>query len=237
MNDEARHRRRSVAIRFGIAVAMVAVLALATLPLVSFFGDPDHVAQLIDDAGPWGPIVFILIQIGQVFAAPIPGQVTGFVGGFLFGPVLGSVYATIGGTIGCTLVFVLSRRLGRPFVERFVKAKTLDRFDYFTQSGGPLVLLLIFLVPIFPDDLICYVAGLTKIPLSRLILVAMVGRIPGYVVFSLTGSGAAQSNLTLVTVLVVAVVALAAIAYWQRHRIERFLKRLSGTGQAGAGDS
>jgi len=228
-----RHRRRTVAIRFGIAIAMLGVLALASLPLVAFFGDPDRVAKLIDNAGPWGPVVFILIQIGQVFAAPIPGQVTGFVGGFLFGPVLGSVYATIGGTIGCTLVFVLSRRLGRPFVERFVKAKTLARFDYLTESGGPLVLLIIFLVPIFPDDLICY--GLTRIPLSRLILVALAGRIPGYIVFSVTGSGAAQNNLTLVIVLVVGVVAVAAIAYWQRHRIERFLKRLSGTGQSGAG--
>lgn len=237
MNDEARHRRRTIAIRFGIAVAVVGVLALASLPLISFLGDPARVTALIDNAGPWGPIVFILIQIGQVFAAPIPGQVTGFVGGFLFGPVVGSIYATIGGTIGCTLVFILSRRLGRPFVERFVKAKTLDRFDYFTESGGALVLLIIFLVPIFPDDLICYVAGLTKIPLSRLILVALVGRIPGYVVFSVTGSGAAQSNLTLVIVLVVAVVALAAIAYWQRHRIERFLKRLSGTDRTEAGDS
>lgn len=230
---ERRRRRRTVAIRFGIAVVIVGVLALASLPLVSFFGDPDRVTKLIEDAGAWGPILFILIQIGQVFAAPIPGQVTGFVGGFLFGPTLGAIYATIGGTIGCTLVFVLARRLGRPFVERFVNPKTLDRFDYFTESGGPLVLLIIFLVPIFPDDLICYIAGLTRIPIHRLVLVALVGRIPGYVVFSLTGSGAAQANLTLVIVLVAGVAVLAAIAFWQRHRIERFLKRLAGTDNSG----
>ena len=168
-----------------------------------------------------------------MFAAPIPGQVTGFVGGFLFGPVLGAVYATI----GCTLVFMLARRLGRPFVERFVKPRTLYRFDYFTESGGPLVLLLIFLVPIFPDDLICYIAGLIRIPIHRLVLVAFVGRIPGYAIFSLTGSGAAESNLTLVVVLIVAVLLLAAIAFWQRHRIERFLKRLSGTDQDPAGQA
>ena len=232
-----RHRWRTVAIRFGIAIAVLAALAAASLPLVSFFGDPDRVTQLIEDAGPRGPILFILIQIGQVFAAPIPGQVTGFVGGFLFGPVLGAVYATIGGTIGCTIVFMLARHLGRPFVERFVKPRTLDRFDYFTESGGPLVLLLIFLVPIFPDDLICYIAGLTRIPIHRLVLVAFVGRNPGYAIFSLTGSGAAESNLTLVVVLIVAVVLLAAIAFWQRHRIERFLKRLSGTDQDPAGQA
>jgi uncharacterized membrane protein YdjX (TVP38/TMEM64 family) len=230
LNDTgAAHRRRTVAIRFGVGVAILGVLALASLPLLAFFGDPDRVTRLIEDAGPWGPAVFILIQIGQVFAAPIPGQVTGFVGGFLFGPLLGAVYTTIGGTIGSTLVFVLSRRLGRPFVERFVPQRVLARFDYLTESGGPLILLVIFLVPIFPDDLICYIAGLTRIPLHRLILVALVGRIPGYAIFSLTGGSAARSDLTLAIVLAATVAVLAALALWQRHRIERFLKRLSGS--------
>ena len=120
-----------------------------------------------------------------MFAAPIPGQITGFVGGFLFGAALGTVYATIGGTIGCSLVFILARRFGRPFVEGFVSTKITDRFDYISDHGGAWVLLLIFVVQIFPDDLICYLSGLTRIPLRQLILVALVGRIPGYLLFSL----------------------------------------------------
>lgn len=224
---ERKARRHTIIIRFAIAVAVLAVLALASLPLISFFGDPQRVSDFIAGAGPWGPVVFILIQIGQVFAAPIPGQVTGFVGGFLFGPLWGSVYATIGGTIGCTLVFVLSRRLGRPFVERFVKPSILNRFDFLTENNGVWVLLAIFVVPIFPDDLICYVAGLTRIPLRQLILVAFVGRIPGYVAFSLTGAGFAQSNVTLVIVIAAIIVIAAGVAFWQRARIEAFLRRIA----------
>jgi uncharacterized membrane protein YdjX (TVP38/TMEM64 family) len=234
---ERARRRRTIAIRFAVAAVVIGVLALATLPLISFFGDPKKVEQLITNAGAWGPLVFILIQIGQVFAAPVPGQVTGFVGGFLFGAGLGTLYSTIGGVIGCTLVFLLSRRLGRPFVERFVRKKTLDRFDYLSDSGGQLVLLIIFLVPIFPDDLICYIAGLTRIPISRLVLITLIGRIPGYAVFSLTGAGAAQSNLTLVTIVAVTIAVTAGLAFWQRHRIERFLKRLSATDRDGAGSA
>jgi uncharacterized membrane protein YdjX (TVP38/TMEM64 family) len=122
---------------------------------------------------------------------------------------------------------VLSRKLGRPFVERFVSPKILNRFDFLTEHGGVLALLLIFLVPIFPDDLICYVAGLTRIPLMQLILVAFFGRIPSYVLFSLTGAGMAQSNIALVIVIVAVVAVVAAIAFWQRARIEQFLRRLS----------
>lgn len=219
--------RHVIAVRVGIGLVVVAVLALASLPLISFFSEPDQVTTFIENAGPWGPVVFVLIQIGQVFAAPIPGQVTGFVGGYLFGSVLGTVYAAIGGTIGCALVFVLSRRLGRPFVERFVKRDVLDRFDFITQAHGALVLLVIFLFPIFPDDLICYLAGLTRIPLRRLILVAMIGRIPGYAVFSATGAGVAESNVVLVGVIVAVGVVAAGIALWQRKRVMELLQRLA----------
>ncbi len=166
--SDQEKQRRGIAIRFGIVAAIIGVAALASLPLLSFF-DAERISSLIDGAGPWGPIVFILIQIGQVFAAPIPGQITGFVGGFLFGTALGTVYATIGGTIGCSLVFILARRFGRPFVEGFVSTKITDRFDYISDHGGAWVLLLIFVVPIFPDDLICYLFGLTRILLRQLI--------------------------------------------------------------------
>jgi uncharacterized membrane protein YdjX (TVP38/TMEM64 family) len=198
---------RSFAIRVSVAVVVVGLLALAAIPLVSFF--------------------FILIQIGQVFAAPIPGQVTGFIGGYLFGIAAGTAYATIGGTIGCSLVFVLSRRLGRPFVQRFVRSSILERFDFITSSHGAAVLFVIFLVPIFPDDLICYLAGLTRIPLRRLIVVALVGCIPGYAVFSATGAGVAGSNVVLVGILLGVAVTAVAVAFWQRKRIFIILQRLA----------
>lgn len=225
--QSGRQHRRVMAIRIAIIVAAVAVLVAAAIPLVSFFSEPDRVSAFIENTGPWGPVVFILVQIAQVFAAPIPGQITGFVGGFLFGAVPGTIYATIGGTIGCALVFILARRLGRPFVERFVKPDILERFDFISGRHGLLVLLLIFLIPIFPDDLICYVAGLTLIPIRRLILVALVGRVPAYYVFSLTGAGAAHDKLALVVTLVVLGLVAVGIALWQRNRILDFLRRLS----------
>ncbi len=225
--SEAKTPRHVIAVRVGIGLAIVAALALVSLPLISFFSEPDRVTDFIEGAGPWGPVVFVLVQIGQVFAAPIPGQVTGFVGGYLFGTFLGTGYAAIGGTIGCTLVFVLSRRLGRPFVERFVRREILQRFDFITEAHGVLALLVIFLVPIFPDDLICYLAGLTRIPLRRLILVAMIGRIPGYAVFSATGAGVAESNAVLVGVLVGVAVVAVGLALWQRKRVMQLLQHLA----------
>lgn len=76
----------------------------------------------------FAPIVFILIQIGQVVAAPIPGHITALLGGYLFGPVFGTMYSLVGVVIGSAIAFSLSRRYGRPAVERLLHRDIVERF-------------------------------------------------------------------------------------------------------------
>jgi len=53
------------------------------------FLSPKRLGEFIASFGPFAAIVFLVVQILQVVAAPIPGEVTGFVGGFLFGKIYG----------------------------------------------------------------------------------------------------------------------------------------------------
>jgi len=215
-----------VAITIGVLAALIGIVVLAW-PHLAVFGDPEKTRQLVKDAGPWGPLVFIGLQIVQVFFAPIPGQVTGLAGGYLFGTLWGTVYALIGATIGFTLIFLLVRRLGRPFVERFVDKKHLQKFDYIAGTNGAFVLFLVFLLPAFPDDLICFIAGLTKIRIRTLILISVIGRLPGYLVLSFSGAGVAENNIKLVAIILSIVMVISAVAFWQRKRLERFVRRLA----------
>lgn len=213
-----------------VALVVVAALVLGVMlawPYLATFSDPDEARAFIQSAGPLAPLVFIGLQMLQVFIAPIPGQVTGLVGGYLFGTFFGTLYTVIGATIGFTLIFLLARRLGRPFVERFVDKKHLEKFDYLAETRGTLVLFAIFLLPALPDDIICFIAGLTKIRIPVLILISVLGRLPGFLVLSLTGSGVAEGNVRLVATIAAIAAALGLIAFWQRARIERFVHRLS----------
>ncbi len=210
-----------------VTVVFIVTVIIFGRPLWELLSDTDKTRELITSAGPWGPLVFMALQILQVFVAPIPGQVIGFVGGYLFGTFWGTVYAMIGATIGFTAIFILARKLGRPFVERFVDQKTLQKFDYLTKNNGVFVLFLIFLLPALPDDLICFIAGLTNIKIKTLIIISLLGRLPGYLVLSFAGAGVAESNIQLVAIIISIAMAISALAFWQRARIERFIKRLS----------
>lgn len=196
-------------------------------PLVAMFRNPLRAREVIASGGPLGPLIFIGMQIAQVVIAPIPGQVTGFVGGFLFGSVWGTIYTMIGLTLGSTFVFWLARRLGRPFVERFVKKETVDRFDYLAHKHGVIVLFFVFLLPFFPDDMICYIAGLTRIRLRSFLVATTVGRLPSVFAINLAASGLAESKLRQVVAVVLAAAVVVVVCYWQRKRLELLMKRLS----------
>jgi len=157
-------------------------------PIGILFRDQEKLALLLQNWGKWAPFITISLHVLQVLTAPIPGTAIDAVNGLLFGPWLGTLYSMIGLMIGSMLVMILTRRFGRPIVERFVDPLTIERIDQLVQRRGSLVIFLIFLLPFLPDDAVCFLAGLTPIPLLELILLALAGRFPGVLVANLLGS-------------------------------------------------
>lgn len=193
-------------------------------PFFTVINNPEQARKMIIDAGAWGPFVFILMQIAQILIAPVPGQVVGLIGGYLFGPLLGLIYTLIGATIGFTIIFFLTKKLGRPFVERFVNKKVLDKFDHLIEEKGVMVFFLIFLLPAFPDDIISFIAGLTTIRIRTLVLISLAGRLPGYLILSLMGNGLSYENLSPVVVAFIVFALMFVIARWKRAWLREFVE-------------
>lgn len=227
--EQPRSRQKKKLILIGVLaiISLGVLIALYGRPLWELFSSRDRIEALVEDAGPWGPLVFILLQMVQVVAAPIPGQVTSFVAGFLFGTFWGTVYTMIGITIGFTLVIVLARKLGRPFVEYFVDKKKLEKFDYLAESQGVFIFFLMALLPFFPDDLICFIAGLTKIRIRTLVIVTFLGRLPGNIVYAFAGQGVAEANTRIIAPVIGVGLVLSGLVWWKRAQIEQFAQRLN----------
>jgi uncharacterized membrane protein YdjX (TVP38/TMEM64 family) len=193
--------------------------------LFEFYANRKAIAQYIKDAGPYGPIVFIILQGLQVVAAPIPGEATGILGGYLFGTLPGLIYSTIGLTLGSCLAFGLGRWLGLPFVRRFVRQETYHKFDFLTRAKGELVIFLLFLIPGFPKDILCFLLGASPLPFGTFFLVSTVGRIPGTWLLSIQGTQVRGHRYVSLFILlsVLAVALLVLHAY--RNRIFDWMKR------------
>ena len=211
------------------ARCLIALLVLAALivPLIlwrdqirAVFMEPQRLTAAVRSAGPWAPLAFIGLYVAQSIAAPIPGQALNFAAGYLFGLIPGILYSWLGLIIGTTAALLLARYLGRPLVQRLIAPAALEKMDRLAENRGLIFFFLVFLVPGLPDDIACFVAGLTSLPLLALIAVSAIGRLPSVVASVWLGTHAQQLPWQGWLILAGLTVALALAAWRYGERIQ-----------------
>ncbi len=202
--------------------------ALYATGLIDLLTNKNRLLQFIKENRAHAATIFIGLQVVQVVAAPLPGEVTGFVGGILFGPWWGVVYSTIGLTIGSWLAFMLARLLGRPIVERIASRETIERYDYVMKHKGLLLAFLMFLIPGFPKDILCYVLGLGHMQQRDFLIVSASGRLLGTVLLTIGGTFFRDAHYGALFTVVGISLAIILLVMIYRDRVERALQRISG---------
>ena len=170
-----------------IAIPII-LLILGYIFPSSFFLSQEKLRDFIEPFGIWAPVVLVLIQIVQVVLAPISHYVVGIVGGFLFGTWYGFILNLIGRAIGTLIAFYLGRKLGRKIIQKLVKSKTLEKYDKVFEKGK-IILFLIYVLPLFPDDEISYLAGFSSIKSKAFIPIMLLGHVGGSLGLAYIGSG------------------------------------------------
>ena len=196
-------------------------LTLAMLALIEWIG-VERIQQMIEDAGPLAPLVYILIKMATYIFAPLSSGPIQLSAGILFGFVPGLTYTMIGEVLGGSISFIIARKLGRPFVRRLVGEEGMGRVDRFVgQLGGwkALVYARLFLAAIY--DFISYAAGFTQtITLLQYVLVStFVGLIPTGLFVAAGTSLAGDRVLVLAFYGLLGLLSLIPLAInWLRHR-------------------
>jgi uncharacterized membrane protein YdjX (TVP38/TMEM64 family) len=214
-------------VRLGAVAGVLCVVAVVTalVGLVSerLLAEAPLRASL-ERAGPAAPVLFVFLQALQVVVAPVPGQLLAGVGGYVFGGLLGALYSMAGVCLGSSLVFALARRYGESLVARVLDERTRTRFERFGAENGVLTLFVFFLLPTFPDDALCVLAGLWRIRPRTFLAVLVVGRTPTFLAAAYAGrsleTGALGRFGLLLTALGVVVVAVYAGRDWIERRLE-----------------
>ncbi len=160
--------------------------------LYNLYQDQQEFKKTISSYGAYGPLAYILLQVLQVVIAPIPGGAIEFLGGVLFGVKAGFIYSMIGLTLGSWLAFSLARIFEKVAVEKFVSEQTMKKFDYLVEHQGAILSFILFLIPGFPKDALCYILGLTPMHLGIFLIISIVGRIPGTLIATLQGTKAIE---------------------------------------------
>lgn len=199
---------------------LIALLFYGYLFPSSFFSNQEIIRDYIKSFGIWAPVIFILIQILQVVLTPISHYAIGLAGGFIFGTWYGFVLNYVGRVIGHAIAFFLSRTIGRPIVKRLVKPKTLIKYDKFWEKGGSFVLFLIYYLPLFPDDEISYIAGISKMKFTPFLIANLLGHTGGALALAYLGNGIQLKTLTFAIVFFITGILAFVFSWiwWKKYR-------------------
>ncbi|EMF0284578.1 TVP38/TMEM64 family protein [Enterococcus hirae] len=140
------------------------------------FRSTTSLQRFIQQFGEYAVVIFILLQIIQVIIPILPGGISSVAGLLMFGNGWGLLYSCIGLIIGEAIGFLLVRYYGVSFVQLILSPKKYQKFDQLlTQKTKDIkkVLCLTMLIPFAPDDLVCLVAGLTKISFKEYIQIVL----------------------------------------------------------------
>lgn len=216
-----------------IWIAVLLVLIIAALAALYFWLDRNHYLEIFESMealqayvsgfGAWAPAVFILLQIIQVIAAPIPGNVTTLAGGALFGFWPALLYSTLAIFIGSLIAFGIGRFCGKPVVYKLASPQIVDKYLNVLASRQRLTLSLLFLFPFFPDDVLCLLAGLTGYSWGWFAVMILLTRPWGLVFSALIGSGSLVMPVWGWAILVVLAIAAMVLSIKYGSRLEDWL--------------
>jgi uncharacterized membrane protein YdjX (TVP38/TMEM64 family) len=197
-----------------------------TVKLYYILLDHHRLKEIIISFGAYSFLAFILLQVVQVVVAPIPGGAIEFLGGYIFGVKAGFFYSMVGLLLGSWLAFSLARIFEKWAVEKFVSEETRKKFDYLIGHEGVILSFLLFLIPGFPKDALCYILGLTPMHLGIFLVISTIGRLPGTLMATLQGAKAFDHQYKIFLILM-GISALVILAFYIYHdEIHNWVKKL-----------
>lgn len=151
---------------------VVTMIFVGTFFVLNLFGlfdglkDLSKIKQLILDAGAYGYVIYILLQLFQVIILPAPGFIFYLAGTAIYGPVQAFWISYASVVAGSVIAFYVGRLAGKPVVYWCVGKEATEKYVNILGNKGNFLFFLMQLLPFFPDDILCMVAGLTKMKFS-----------------------------------------------------------------------
>jgi uncharacterized membrane protein YdjX (TVP38/TMEM64 family) len=167
------------------AIALIAFIAAAVL-IVRFtpvrgYLTAEVLGRILEAAGVWGPILFILIYTAGVCLF-VPGTLLTALGAAIFGAYLGFVYVWAGAMLGASAAFWIGRTLGREFAASLIGDR-LRKYDEAIERNGFATVLYLRLV-YFPFTPMNFGMGLTRVRFRDYFLGTGLGIIVGTFIFT-----------------------------------------------------
>lgn len=224
-------RKLSYTLFIIFSICIICYVILYRLNILYIFSSVTTLKEYILSTEEKGVFVYILIQLLQVVFLPIPASVICIVGSLIYGPLLGGLYCSIGVLLGSYISFFIGKIFGYKLVSWIVGKENVDKYSEMLKKRGGFFLGLAFLLPMFPDDILCFIAGITNMQYKTFFWVTLITRPIGVICMAIFGSGyiipfSGWGLYVWAGILLVAVALVYIIFRWQDKMQEYILSKI-----------
>jgi uncharacterized membrane protein YdjX (TVP38/TMEM64 family) len=112
-------------------------------------------------------------------------------------------------------------------VEKFVNQNLVKKFAFLTTGTGATLCFLLFLIPGFPKDVLCYLLGLSRMRLRTFLVLSTLGRMPGTFLLTLQGASIRSQRYHTAGAIAATGVVIVFVGYLYRAQLYHWIKGLS----------
>ncbi len=186
--------------------------------------NPKKIKSIILSYGDYSIFAFLALQIIQVVAFFIPGEVMQIAGGYIYGAFLGGCLTLLGITLGSAVVYGISRSYGKPLVRKIISEKNLNYFDKLLKLGSiNYIVFLLYLIPGIPKDVLAYICGISDITFKNFMIYSTLGRIPGIFISTFFGARMYSGHKGILVAIAIIMSVLFIIGVFKGEKIVRGL--------------
>ena len=207
-------------ISYIILILIILFIAVSSYfsPSIKAYFTPTNLRQLLLNLGVWGYFAFIGLILISV-PTPLPSTPIILAGGYVYGPTIGITLALIAGAIGGSISFYLARYYGLPLINKIVDKHHIIHFNHVFKKRGESAALISFALPLFPNDVLTFLLGLTSISFLRFMLILTLGHIPRYFIVTILGNDL-FTGITIRTILVLLLAGIFILISIFREKIK-----------------
>ncbi|MBR1925311.1 MAG: TVP38/TMEM64 family protein [Clostridia bacterium] len=195
------------------------------------FSSVESMQNFIKSTGAWGIVVFMLIQFAQATFIPIPAMITTIAGSMIFGPTVAMISSLVAILLASIVSFFIGRLLGEKVVGWMIGKEACEKYSKLLYEKGKYVFFLMQVFPFFPDDILCLVAGMTKMSFKFFFITMLIARPLAIIPTCYLGGGTiipySGWGLIVWGTLIVLMIALFVLSYKYQNKIEQFVINFS----------
>lgn len=181
--------------------------------------------EKVENSGVLGMLSLFGLQVAQIFLIIVPGEPIEILAGMCYGSLWGTVFIMVSACIISTSIFLLVRKFGRKFVYDFCDKKKVEKIENSKVFQNPkkieFIMLILFLIPGTPKDLLVYVAVLLPIKPLKFIIISTFARFPSVITSTLAGEQLAIGDWKMSIILYVAILILVALAVFIINKFDK----------------